>query len=91
MPSFDFQITRNAELVDINITVAAINFNNNSLNANLHYSSPLGEPASRSVNFDSAELIQAAADAGEDPAVFLNSFKAIIEQATVTKFGDPAP
>ena len=91
MPSFDFQVTHNGQVVDVNCPVSSVDFNNNSLSANLHYNSPLGDPASRSVNFDSAELIQAAADAGEDPAAFLNSFKAIIEQATATKFGDPAP
>ncbi len=88
MPSFDFQITRNGQLVDINCPVAQVNFNSNAISPNFHYTSPLGGPTSRTVNFDQDELLQAATDAGENAAAFLATYKAIITQASVTKFGD---
>ena len=86
--ALDFNLTRNGNTFNVNCPVADVNFDNNSITANLHYTSPLGAPASKSVFFDSAELIQAATDAGENAAAFLATFKAILEQVTINRFAN---
>ena len=86
--ALSFSITHNSQTFTVDVPVADVNFDNNSITANLHYTSPLGAPASKSVFFDSDELIQAATDAGENAAAFLATFKAILEQVTINRFGD---
>lgn len=88
MPSFDFQITRNGQLFDVNCPSAQVNFDSNSISPNFHWDSQFGEPTSKSFIFDQAELVQAANDAGEDGPAFLATYKAIITQATINKFVD---
>ena len=88
MPSFDFQITRNGQLFDVNCPVAQVDFNSNSINPNFHWDTQFGEPTSKTFTFNQAELLQAATDAGENASAFLATYKAIITQAAVNKFGD---
>lgn len=86
--ALDFNLTRNGVTFNVNCPVSAVDFDNNGITANLHYDDTLGEAGSKSFSFDQAEVLQAAIDANENGPAFLDTYKAIIEQLAVTKFGN---
>jgi len=86
--ALDFNLTRNGVTFNVNCPVSAVDFNANGIDANFHYTDPLGEAGSKSVSFDVAEVLQAAIDANENGPAFLATYKAIIEQLAITKFGN---
>jgi len=85
MAQFTFNVTRDAVAHSVECKIGQVDFTNNGIQLSLHYLTALGELTNKSDKYESVELLQAATDAGEDGAAFLATFKAIIEQAVVTR------